>query len=87
MNKVERLQRKFFQGVVVSDKMDKTRVVTVERTVRDLAYEKVQRKRSRFYAHDEGNESHTGDTVEIASIRPLSRLKRWRVTRIVSKAR
>lgn len=87
MNKVERQERKSFQGVVVSDKMNKTRVVTVKRTVRDLSYEKIQRKQSSFYAHDEGNESHAGDTVEIASIRPLSKLKRWRVTRIVSKAR
>jgi len=78
--------RKTFQGVVVSDKMDKTRVVTVERQVRHRLYDKVMRKKSKFYAHDEGNESKSGDTVEIMSTRPLSRLKRWRVVRVVAKA-
>ena len=82
-----RPQRKTFQGLVVSDKMDKTRVVSVERVYRHPLYEKVLRSSSRFYAHDEGNESHAGDTVEITSTRPLSKLKRWRVARIVSRAR
>lgn len=86
MNKIARLKRKSFQGIVISDKMAKTRVVSVERTVRDFFYKKVMRKKSRFYAHDEGNESHAGDTVEIVSTRPISRLKRWRVARVVSKA-
>jgi len=87
MSDTERANRKTFQGTVVSDKMDKTRVIEVERVTRHAMYEKVQRKASRFYAHDEGNESKAGDTVEIASTRPLSRLKRWRVTRVVSKAK
>lgn len=78
--------RKVFQGVVVSDKMNKTRVVTVERQVRHKLYDKVMRRKSKFYAHDEGNESKSGDTVEIMSTRPLSRLKRWRVTRVIAKA-
>ena len=85
MNEIARKKRKLFRGVVISDKMAKTRIVSVERTVKDLFYEKVMRKKSRFYAHDEGNESHTGDTVEIISTRPISRLKRWRVARVVSK--
>jgi len=82
----ERKTRRTITGVVVSDKMDKTRVVDVERRVRHPFYEKVMTKRSRFYAHDEGNESHSGDLVEIMSARPLSRLKRWRVVRVVKKA-
>jgi len=81
-----RTLRKTFQGIVVSDKMDKTRVVTVERQVRHRLYDKVMRRKSKFYAHDEGNESKSGDTVEIMSTRPLSRLKRWRVVRVVAKA-
>jgi small subunit ribosomal protein S17 len=76
-------RRHLIKGVVVSDKMDKTRVVDVERRVRHPFYEKVITKHSRFYVHDEGNESHSGDLVEIMSIRPLSRLKRWRLVRIV----
>ena len=86
MNKIARPKRKSFQGIVISDKMAKTRVVSVKRTVKDLFYKKVMRKKSCFYAHDEGNESHAGDIVEIISTRPLSRLKRWRVARVVSKA-
>jgi len=86
MNKLERNSRKTFRGMVVSDKMNKTRVVIVERTVKDGLYAKVVRRESRFYAHDEGNESHSGDMVEMAGIRPLSKLKRWRITRIIAKS-
>ena len=78
--------RHVFQGVVVSDKADKTRVVTVQRTVRHPEYEKVMRKRSKFYVHDEANESHEGDLVEIMGTRPLSKLKRWRLVRVVKAA-
>ena len=84
--KKDRASRKTFQGVVVSDKMNKTRVVTVERSVRHRLYDKVLRRTSKFYAHDEGNESKSGDTVEIISTRPLSRLKRWRVVKVIAKA-
>jgi small subunit ribosomal protein S17 len=79
-------RRHLFSGVVISDKTDKTRVVTVQRTVRDAQYEKVQRKRSKFYVHDEKNESHVGDLVEIMGARPMSRLKRWRLVRVVKAA-
>jgi small subunit ribosomal protein S17 len=79
-------RRKVIQGVVVSDKMDKTRVVDVERRVRHPFYEKVTTKHSKFYMHDEGNESHAGDLVEIMGTRPLSRLKRWRLVRILKAA-
>ncbi|OGS18911.1 MAG: 30S ribosomal protein S17 [Elusimicrobia bacterium RIFOXYA2_FULL_40_6] len=77
--------RKMVAGVVVSDKMDKTRVVKVIRTVRHSKYEKVLRIPKKFHAHDEKNESHEGDTVEIVETRPLSKLKRWRIARILNK--
>ena len=78
--------RHLFEGVVVSDKADKTRVVSVQRQVRHPEYEKVIRRKSKFYVHDEGNESHLGDLVEIMGTRPLSKLKRWRLVRIVKAA-
>jgi small subunit ribosomal protein S17 len=73
-------------GTVVSDKMEKTVVVAVERQVRHAVYGKSQKKTSKFVAHDEGNEAKVGDTVAIAESRPLSRRKRWIVTRVVAKA-
>ncbi len=80
-------KRKVFTGTVVSDKMDKTVVVAVERLVRHPLYKKVIRKTSKFYAHDEGNECRVGDIVEIMETRPLSKLKRWRVVRIIQRAK
>jgi small subunit ribosomal protein S17 len=73
-------------GTVVSDKMDRTVVVSVQRQVRHEVYGKGQRKTSRFLAHNENNEARTGDTVAIAESRPLSRRKRWVVIRVVAKA-
>lgn len=73
-------------GTVVSDKMEKTVVVSVERQVRHSVYGKSQRKTSTFMAHNEKNEAKVGDTVTIAESRPLSRRKRWVVTRVVAKA-
>lgn len=78
-----RLGRKNMEGVVVSDRMNKTRVVSVARLVRHAFYEKVMRKTSKFYVHDEGNQSIKGDLVEIASTRPMSKSKRWRLVKIV----
>jgi small subunit ribosomal protein S17 len=72
-------------GTVVSDKMDKTVVVAVERQVRHSVYGKSQKKTSKFVAHNEGNEAKVGDTVALAESRPLSRRKRWIVTRVVAK--
>jgi len=72
-------------GTVVSDKMDKTVVVAVERQVRHAVYGKSQKKTSKFVAHNEGNEAKVGDTVALAESRPLSRRKRWIVTRVVAK--
>ncbi len=80
-------KRKVFVGVVVSDKMDKTVVVAVDRLVRHPLYKKVVRKTSKFYAHDEFNECRVGDIVEIMETRPLSKLKRWRVVRILQRAK
>jgi small subunit ribosomal protein S17 len=74
-------------GTVVSNKMDKSVVVTVERQVRHGLYGKQQRLTSRFMAHDEKNEAGVGDRVALVSSRPLSRRKRWVVTRVVLKAR
>ena len=73
-------------GTVVSDKMEKTVVVAIERQVRHGVYGKIQRKTSKFVAHNEGNEAKAGDTVSIAETRPLSRRKRWIVTKVVTKA-
>ena len=79
-------RRHIFRGVVVSDKADKTRVVSVTRQFRHPRYEKILRRRSKFYVHDEGNESRVGDLVEIMGTRPVSKLKRWRLVRIVKAA-
>jgi len=74
-------------GTVVSNKMTKSVVVTVERKVREGLYGKQQRFTSRFMAHDEKNEAKVGDKVALAPSRPLSRRKRWVVTRIVERAK
>lgn len=73
-------------GSVVSDKMDKTVVVMVERLVKHRMYKKYVRRRAKYAAHDEGNACQVGDKVAIIESRPLSRTKRWRVSRIVEKA-
>lgn len=83
---VQRPRRKTVEGVVVSDKMNKTRVVSVPRLLRHSFYEKVVKKRSTFSVHDEGNASRQGDLVEISSTRPLSKTKRWRLVRVIKAA-
>jgi small subunit ribosomal protein S17 len=82
----ERGKRKAKVGRVVSDKMDKTIVVSVERLARHRIYKRVIRLTTKFKAHDEHNEAHVGDTVRIEESRPLSATKRWRLTEIVTKA-
>jgi small subunit ribosomal protein S17 len=72
-------------GRVVSDKMDKTRVVVVERAFRHPQYERVVKRTTRFKAHDERNESHVGDRVLIIETRPLSKDKRWRIKEILGR--
>lgn len=74
------------EGIVVSDKMDKTVVVQVERTTRHPLYGKVLRRSTRYKAHDERNECRVGDVVRIMECRPLSKEKSWRVVEIVRRA-
>jgi small subunit ribosomal protein S17 len=73
-------------GVVVSNKMDKTVVVAVERTVKHVMYHKYIKRLTKFAAHDEQNSCQIGDKVMITESRPISRSKRWRVSKIVEKA-
>jgi small subunit ribosomal protein S17 len=73
-------------GVVVSDKMNKTRVVAVDRAFRHARYERVIKRTARFKAHDERNETHVGDRVRIVETRPLSKDKRWRIQEILGRA-
>jgi small subunit ribosomal protein S17 len=75
------------EGVVVSDRMDKTVVVAVERLVRHPLYRRVIRRTRRFKAHDEQNDCRVGDRVRIAECRPLSKEKCWRVCEIVTRAK
>src|SRR5215831_10717847 len=79
-------KRKTKVGRVVSDRMDKTIVVSVERLARHRLYKRVIRLTTKFKAHDEANEAHVGDTVLIEESRPLSATKRWRLVRVVQKA-
>jgi len=73
-------------GIVTSNKMQKTVVVTVERQVKHLFYKRVIRRSKNFLAHDEKNQCQVGDTVRIEETRPLSRRKRWRVVEVVARA-
>jgi small subunit ribosomal protein S17 len=79
-------KRKIRTGVVTSNKMDKTVVVSVQRILRHPIYKKFIRRNSKVLAHDESNECQIGDTVNIIEARPLSRHKRWRVYEIAKKA-
>src|SRR6201986_5041469 len=83
----ERSARKVREGLVVSDKMDKTVVVAVEDRVKHALYGKVLRQTARLKAHDEQNECGVGDRVQIMETRPLSATKRWRVVQILEKAK
>jgi small subunit ribosomal protein S17 len=75
------------QGRVVSDKMDKTAVVAVETRVRHPLYGRIVRRTRKFKAHDEANDCHVGDLVEIMECRPISKEKTWRVTRVMERAK
>ncbi len=79
-------QRRTLEGVVVSDKMDKTVVVSVERLVKDPTYHKYVRRHARFLAHDENNACGVGDRVRIIEHRPLSKKKRFKVQETLVKA-
>jgi small subunit ribosomal protein S17 len=83
----ERSRRKVRTGVVVSDAMDKTVVVRIDRQVRHRMYGKIVRRSSKLAAHDEANDAHVGDTVRVMETRPLSKTKRWRVIEVVERAK
>ena len=83
----ERGKRKTRVGLVTSDKMDKTIVVSVTTLKQHPLYGRTMKRTTKFKAHDERNEAASGDTVEIAECRPLSKEKRWRLGRIVEKAK
>jgi small subunit ribosomal protein S17 len=82
----ERGQRQTTVGTVVSDKMEKTVVVEIQRTERHAVYGKMVRRKTRVKAHDEANTCHDGDRVRLMETRPLSKDKRWRVVEIVERA-
>jgi small subunit ribosomal protein S17 len=84
---MERNRRKVRVGKVVSDKMDKTIVVRIERTMKHPLYNRIIKSFSKFYAHDASNEAHTGDKVRIMETRPLSAQKRWRLVEIIERAK
>ena len=83
----ERNARKTRVGTVVSDKMNKTVVVAVERRYAHPLYGKQVTRTKKYHAHDENDEYHTGDVVRIMETRPLSKLKRWRVVEAIERAR
>lgn len=82
---LERSNRKTRKGVVVSNKMQKTVVVKVDRTIRHDRYDKVITRSKKYYAHDEANTAREGDVVLIMETRPMSKLKRWRVVEVEQK--
>ena len=82
----ERGHRKERTGLVVSNKMDKTVVVEVEKTITHRLYHRYQKRTSKFYAHDEKNVCIVGDRVRLVATRPLSKLKRWSVSEVLKKA-
>ncbi len=84
---MERNLRKVRTGLVVSDKMDKTIVVAIEDNVRHPLYKKIVKHTIKLKAHDENNECRVGDRVEVMETRPLSKDKRWRLSRIIEKAK
>lgn len=80
------MPKRVVTGIVTSDKMSKTRRVEINRLVQHPKYKKYIRRRTICYAHDENNESGAGDLVEIVESRPLSKLKRWQLTRVIQKS-
>ena len=86
-NSIDRTDRKVREGLVVSDKMDKTVVVVVEERVKHAVYSKIVRRTNKLKAHDEDNAAGIGDRVLIMETRPLSATKRWRVVEILEKAK
>jgi small subunit ribosomal protein S17 len=85
MSETERGKRKVMTGTVVSDKMEKTAVVSIERLVKHATYGKYVRRRNKFKVHDEKNEAKVGDVVRFMETRPLSKDKRWRLLDFVQR--
>ena len=83
----ERNARKVREGIVISDKMDQTRVVAVTERVRHAKYSKFVLRTKKLYVHDETNDANVGDKVRVMETRPLSKTKRWRVVEIIERAR
>ncbi|MEI7886990.1 MAG: 30S ribosomal protein S17 [Actinomycetes bacterium] len=83
----ERSARKVREGIVTSDKMDRTAVVTVTERVRHIRYNKTVQRAKKLYVHDQENDLHIGDRVRIAETRPLSKTKRWRIVEVLERAR
>ena len=83
----DRSARKVREGLVVSNKMNKTVVVAVVERVRHPKYDKFVLRTKKLYAHDEANDANVGDRVRVMEIRPMSKLKRWRITEIVERAK
>ena len=86
MKETERGKRKVMTGTVVSDKMEKTAVVSIERLVKHATYGKYVRRRNKFKVHDEKNECKIGDVIRFMETRPLSKDKRWRLVDFVQRA-
>jgi len=83
----KREMRKTRQGLVISNRMDKTIAVQLDRTMRHPLYNKIIHRHAKLYAHDEKNEAGIGDTVLVMETRPLSKMKRWRLVKILEKAK
>ncbi len=83
----ERNRRKVRTGIVLSNKMDKTLVVEILRTMKHPLYERVIKTKSKLYAHDEDNDAGIGDKVRVMETRPLSKQKRWRLVEVVERAK
>ncbi|MDZ4724037.1 MAG: 30S ribosomal protein S17 [candidate division Zixibacteria bacterium] len=84
---IERTKRKIRQGTVVSNKMNKTIVIRIDRTIKHPLYSKTLKTSSKLYAHDEKNDAGIGDFVKVMETRPLSKTKRWRLIEVVEKAK
>ena len=84
--KTERADRKTLEGVVLSEKMNKTRVIEIPRRLSHGLYGKILTRASKVYAHDEKNESRAGDRVRVMETRPLSKTKRWRLVEVLERA-
>ncbi|MBT3393164.1 MAG: 30S ribosomal protein S17 [Elusimicrobiaceae bacterium] len=82
----KRGSRKALVGIVVSDKQSTTRVIKVERLMRHAFYGKIVKRAKKYHAHDKDNASKMGDKVEIMSVKPISKLKKWLVTKVIEKA-